>query len=147
MAGELAASLPKVRGRVQAGAKLAPTTWFRVGGPAEVLMRPADEDDLADFLRALPEAIEVFVIGAASNLIVRDGGVNGVVVRLGGSFGEVRVEADALVAGAAALDTTVAETAAAAGLSGMVLVTTTSSRAVTLDRRSMAGLEKMGCVQ
>ncbi len=112
-------SLPALRGRVQAGAPLAPVTWFRVGGAAEILVRPADDADLAEFLRELPLDIPVTAIGAASNLIVRDGGVNGVVVRLMRGFGMVAVEADGIVAGAAALDMTVAEHAAAAGLAGL----------------------------
>jgi UDP-N-acetylmuramate dehydrogenase len=111
--------LPKLRGRAQADALLAPTTWFRVGGPAEVLVRPADADDLCAFLAALPPEIEVTPIGAASNLIVRDRGVQGVVVRLARGFNEITVEPDGVVAGAAALDVTVAEHAAAAGLAGL----------------------------
>jgi UDP-N-acetylmuramate dehydrogenase len=111
--------LPPLRGRVQADMVLAPTTWFRVGGPAEVLIRPADVDDLRAFLHALPLEIPVTAIGAASNLIVRDGGVRGVVVRLARGFGAVEVESDGVVAGAAALDVTVAEHAAAAGLAGL----------------------------
>lgn len=115
-----AARLPPLRGRVQAGAPLAPTTWFRVGGPAEWLARPADLDDLLRLLRELPDAVPLTVIGAASNLIVRDGGVPGVVVRLAPrGFGAVEAEAGGVVAGAAALDATVAEHAAAAGLAGL----------------------------
>ena len=98
---------------------LAPQTWFRVGGPAEALVRPADADDLAGFLRALPHDVPVTVLGAASNLIVRDGGVHGVVVKLARGFADIVVEADGIIAGAAALDMTVAEHAAAAGLTGL----------------------------
>ncbi|MBX6742595.1 MAG: UDP-N-acetylmuramate dehydrogenase [Acetobacteraceae bacterium] len=112
-------AIPAIRGRVQAGAILAPFTWFRVGGPAEWLVRPADAEDLVMLLRDLPAGMPLTVIGAASNLIIRDGGLPGVVVRLGGSFGGVSVEADGVVAGAAALDVTVAEHAAAAGLGGL----------------------------
>jgi UDP-N-acetylmuramate dehydrogenase len=113
-------AIPAIRGRVQAGAALAPSTWFRVGGPAEWLVRPADAEDLVALLRDLPEGTPVTALGAASNLILRDGGLPGVVVRLGGAaFGRVEVEADGLVAGAAALDATVAEHAAAAGLGGL----------------------------
>jgi UDP-N-acetylmuramate dehydrogenase len=119
MTGTLATRLPPIRGRVQPEAMLGPATWFRVGGPAEVLVRPADADDLADLLRALPHDVPVVTIGAASNLIVRDGGVRGVVVRLARGFGEITVEDDGVVAGAAALDATVAEHAAAAGLAGL----------------------------
>jgi UDP-N-acetylmuramate dehydrogenase len=115
----LAEMLPPLRGRVQAGAPLAPFTWFRVGGPAEVLLRPADVEDLCTALAALPDEVPVTPIGAASNLIVRDGGVPGVVVRLARGFGAIEIEADGVIAGAAALDVTVAEHAAAAGLSGL----------------------------
>lgn len=113
-------SLPPVRGRATAGAPLAPFTWFRAGGPAEVLVRPADADDLATLLAGLPPEMPISVIGAASNLIIRDGGIPGVVIRLGGrGFGTVAVEDGAVLAGAAALDVTVAEAAAAAGLAGL----------------------------
>ena len=112
-------ALPKLRGRVQADAALAPFTWFRVGGPAETLVRPADAADLCDFLGALSHEVNVVAIGAASNLIVRDGGVPGVVIRLARGFSEVTVEPDGVVAGAAVLDTTLAEHAAAAGLAGL----------------------------
>jgi len=111
--------LPPVRGRLVADAPLGPMTWFRVGGPAEVLFRPADEDDLADFLAACPADIPVTVIGVASNLLVRDGGVPGVVIRLGGAFAHVRVEGELIHAGAGALDLTVAKTAQEAGLAGL----------------------------
>ena len=112
-------TLPPLKGRVQADAPLAPATWFRVGGPAEALVRPASPADLARFLGALPLELPVTVLGAASNLIVRDGGIPGVVIRLARGFGEVAVEADGVVAGAAALDAIVAEHAAAAGLAGL----------------------------
>jgi UDP-N-acetylmuramate dehydrogenase len=116
--------LPALRGRVQADAMLAPSTWFRVGGPAEALVRPADVDDLCAFLGALPHGVPVIAIGAASNLIVRDGGVPGVVVKLARGFNAIAVSEDGpdgagVVAGAAALDVTVAEHAAAAGLAGL----------------------------
>jgi UDP-N-acetylmuramate dehydrogenase len=117
--GTLAEILPPLRGRVQAEAPLGRHTWFRVGGPAELLVRPADVDDLASLLQALPPPVPVTVIGAASNLIVRDGGIFGVVVRLARGFSDVVAEADGVVAGAGALDVTVAETAAAAGLAGL----------------------------
>src|SRR5690349_16937085 len=112
-------AIPAIRGRVQAGAPLAPFTWFRVGGPAEWLVRPADAEDLVTLLAGLPAGMPLTVLGAASNLIVRDGGLPGVVLRLGGAFGQVMVEPDGLVAGAAALDVTVAQHAAAAGLAGL----------------------------
>ncbi len=112
-------TLPTLRGRVQPNAALAPFTWFRVGGPADALVRPADAADLAQFLQALPLDIPVHVIGACSNLIIRDGGLPGVVIRLARGFGATTVEADGVIAGAAALDVTVAEHAAAAGLTGL----------------------------
>ncbi|KAA2215297.1 UDP-N-acetylmuramate dehydrogenase [Teichococcus oryzae] len=119
MAEEFPQSLPPLRGRVQAAAPLAPFTWFRTGGPAEWLVRPADVDDLLLLLRDRPSAMPVTVIGAASNLLVRDGGVRGIVVKLARGFSDISVEADGIVAGAAALDATVAEHAAAAGLAGL----------------------------
>ncbi|MSP00271.1 MAG: UDP-N-acetylmuramate dehydrogenase [Acetobacteraceae bacterium] len=112
-------ALPSIRGRVQANAPLAPFTWFRAGGEAEFLVRPADTDDLATLLRGLPATTPVQVIGAASNLIVRDGGLPGVTIRLARGFSTIAVEPDGVIAGAAALDLTVAETAAAAGLTGL----------------------------
>jgi len=111
--------LPHIRGRVQANAPLAPFTWFRCGGKAEVLVRPADANDLATLLRGLPSTTPVQVIGAASNLIVRDGGLPGVTIRLARGFSTIVPEPDGVIAGAAALDLTVAETAAAAGLTGL----------------------------
>ena len=119
MAALLSASWPSLRGRMQADAPLAPFTWFRAGGRAEVLVRPADADDLADFLGALANEVPVHVIGACSNLIVRDGGLPGVTIRLARGFSAIVTEADGIVAGAAALDVTVAEHAAAAGLTGL----------------------------
>jgi UDP-N-acetylmuramate dehydrogenase len=114
--------MPLLRGRAQADAPLGPATWFRVGGPAEILVRPADIADLAAFLAALPYDIPVLAIGAASNLIVRDGGVHGVVIRLARGFGGIEVESDGVIAGAAALDVTVAEHAAIAGLAGIAFL-------------------------
>lgn len=111
--------LPPVRGRLTAGAPLASMSWFRVGGPAEVLFKPADAEDLAVFLEAKPADLPVTVIGVGSNLLVRDGGVAGVVIRLGRGFAGVEVRQDRLHAGAGALDSTVAATAAQAGLGGL----------------------------
>lgn len=115
------AAPPPLRGRVQADAPLAPVTWFRVGGPAQWLVRPADVDDLLLLLlRDLPDDMPLTVIGAASNLIVRDGGVRGVVLKLAGrAFGAIEADGEGILAGAAALDATVAEHAAAAGLGGL----------------------------
>jgi UDP-N-acetylmuramate dehydrogenase len=115
----LVEGLPALRGRATAKAALAPFTWFRAGGAAEILVRPADADDLAKFLHELPHEIPVQVIGACSNLIVRDGGLTGVTVRLARGFSAIAPEAGGIVAGAAALDVTVAEHAAAAGLTGL----------------------------
>lgn len=112
-------AIPALRGRIRAGVPLAPLTWFRVGGPAEWLVRPADAADLVTLLAGISPAMPLTVLGAASNLIIRDGGLPGVALRLGGGFAEVAVEADGVVAGAAALDVTVAEHAAAAGLAGL----------------------------
>ena len=112
-------SLPKLRGRVQPNAPLAPYTWFRAGGGAELLVRPADADDLAALLRELPHQVPVHVIGACSNLIVRDGGLPGVTIRLARGFSAISIEAGGITAGAAALDVTVADHAAAAGLTGV----------------------------
>ncbi len=89
---KLLARLPKPRGRIEANAPLADLTWFRVGGPAEVLFTPADEDDLAQMLKATPAEVPVYVIGVGSNLLVRDGGVPGMVIRLGKGFGETTLE-------------------------------------------------------
>ena len=100
--------MPASRGRVQEAAVLAPMTWFRVGGPAEVLVRPADANDLSAFLSALPLEVPVTTIGAASNLIIRDGGIAGVVIRLARGFGDITIEGDGIIAGAAALDAVVA---------------------------------------
>ncbi|MBR0653880.1 UDP-N-acetylmuramate dehydrogenase [Plastoroseomonas arctica] len=115
----LAATLPPLRGRVQHDVALAPFTWFRVGGPADVLVRPADVDDLLVLLRDMPGAMPLTVLGAASNLLIRDGGIRGVALRLARGFSAIDVEADGIVAGAAALDVTLAETAAASGLAGL----------------------------
>jgi len=117
---ELRATMPKLRGRLLANESLAPLTWFRVGGPAQVLFTPADEDDLAYFLKHLPRELPVYVVGVGSNLIVRDGGISGVVIRLSPrAFGEVSAEGDSVVAGTAALDKRVAEAAASANIGGL----------------------------
>jgi UDP-N-acetylmuramate dehydrogenase len=113
------AAFAGLRGRAQFDALLGPTTWFRVGGPAEVLVRPADAKDLAAFLRALPLEVPVRVLGACSNIIVRDGGLPGVTLRLARGFTAIVPDKTGLVAGAGALDVTVAEHAAAAGLAGL----------------------------
>ncbi len=110
---DLKAAMPQLRGRLLANQSLAELTWFRVGGPAQVLFTPADEDDLAYFMKALPPELPVTVVGVGSNLIVRDGGMPGVVIRLSPrGFGEVSADGDMVSAGTAALDKRVAETAA-----------------------------------
>ena len=111
-----AAALPAVRGRLTAGRALADLTWLRVGGPADWLFQPADELDLAQFLRDLDPAIPVFPMGVGSNLIVRDGGIRGVVVRLGRAFADISIDGTRVRAGAAALGSRVAQQAARAGL-------------------------------
>src|SRR3954447_11770453 len=117
---DLKAAMPKLRGRLLANQSLAELTWFRVGGPAQVLFTPADEDDLAYFLASLPNELPVIVVGVGSNLIVRDGGIPGVVIRLSPrAFGDTAAEGDIVAAGAAALDKRVAETAAAADIGGL----------------------------
>jgi UDP-N-acetylmuramate dehydrogenase len=117
---DLQAAMPELRGRLLANESLAPLTWFRVGGPAQVLFTPADEDDLAYFLANLPDEFPVTVVGVGSNLIARDGGMPGVVIRLSPrGFGETGAEGDIVRAGTAALDKRVAETAAAANIGGL----------------------------
>jgi UDP-N-acetylmuramate dehydrogenase len=124
MAAELARPrlidrLPRVRGRLTENAPLAPVTWFRVGGAAEIMFRAADIEDLAAFLAAKPKEIPVTVIGVASNLVVRDGGIEGVVVRLGRGFVEMIAEGSTIEVGAGALDLNVALAGAQAGITGL----------------------------
>jgi UDP-N-acetylmuramate dehydrogenase len=111
--------LPSVRGRYSEASPLSRVTWFGVGGPADVMFRPADRDDLAEFLTGKPADVPVTVIGVGSNLLVRDGGIAGVVIRLGKGFVEVTCEGERVRAGAGALDANVARTAAEAGLEGL----------------------------
>jgi UDP-N-acetylmuramate dehydrogenase len=111
--------LPRIRGRMSENASLADITWFRVGGPAEVMVRPEDAADLARFLRGKPKDIPVTVVGVGSNLLVRDGGVPGVVVRLGRGFAGIETRPDGLRVGAAALDVNVALAAREASLEGL----------------------------
>jgi UDP-N-acetylmuramate dehydrogenase len=108
--------MPETRGVLTPDRSLADLTWMRVGGPADWLFQPADAEDLAAFLAALDPSIAVFPMGVGSNLIVRDGGIRGVVIRLGRGFNEIRIEGDRVIAGAAALDAHVARKAADAGL-------------------------------
>src|SRR5712672_483493 len=117
---DLKAAMPGLRGRLLANQSLAELTWFRVGGPAQVLFTPSDQDDLGYFLAQLPRELLVYVVGVGSNLIVRDGGLPGVVIRLGPrGFGETSASRDIVSAGAAALDKRVAEAAAAANIGGL----------------------------
>ena len=114
------AAAPDLRGRLLAEQPLADLTWFRVGGPAEVLFTPADEEDLAHLLAALEPGVPVTVIGLGSNLIVRDGGVPGVVIRLGGkAFGGIAIDGDTLTVGTAVPDMRLAKAAAEAGIDGL----------------------------
>ena len=108
--------LPETRGTLTLDRPLDSLTWMRVGGPADVLFQPADADDLAAFLKALDPSVPVFVMGVGSNLIVRDGGIRGVVIRMGRGFNGVEIDGDTVTAGAAALDAHVARKAADAGL-------------------------------
>ena len=112
-------ALPPVRGTYIYDAPLRDLVWFRVGGPAEVLFRPADADDLATFLAARQPGQPVSVIGVGSNLLVRDGGIPGVVVRLPAAFGKIEAKGTRVRAGAAALDATVARASADAGIAGL----------------------------
>ena len=120
LAADLKARLPQLRGRLMSNPPLAELTWFRVGGPAQVLFMPEDEADLAYFLGRLPPEIPVTVVGLGSNLIVRDGGVPGVVIRLGRGFGEVKVEEGTRIrAGTAVPDVKVSRAAQEAAITGL----------------------------
>lgn len=115
--------LPRARGRFEVNFPLAPLTWFRVGGPAEVLFTPADEPDLGEFLKETPREIQVYVIGVGSNLLVRDGGVPGVVIRLGRGFGEIAAEPDHRIrVGAAVPDVRVARFALDHGIGALTFL-------------------------
>src|ERR1700736_5964531 len=137
---DLKAAMPQLRGRLLPNQSLAELTWFRVGGPAQILFTPSDADDLAYFLAHLPGEVPVYVVGVGSNLIVRDGGMPGVVIRLGPrGFGETSADGDIVSAGAAALDKRVAETAAAANISGLEFffgIPRTLGGAAALDARA-----------
>jgi UDP-N-acetylmuramate dehydrogenase len=115
--------LPRVRGSLVAGRGMADLTWLRVGGPADWLFQPADEEDLIGFLAELDPSVQVFPLGVGSNLIVRDGGIEGVVIRLGRGFNGVSVSGDTISAGSAALDARIARHAAAAGVDLAFLAT------------------------
>ncbi len=120
MSSDLSTRLPEVRGKYIPNQSMAALTWFRVGGPADVLFLPQDVDDLATFLRGTPHDVPLTVVGVGSNLLVRDGGIDGVVIRLGKGFASISAEDGArLRAGTAALDLSVAKAAAEAGIAGL----------------------------
>lgn len=138
----LPAELPPVRGVLRRDVEMAPLTWLRVGGPARVVLNPADIPDLADFLAKLDPAVPVLPMGVASNLLLRDGGFPGVVVRFGGPLASIEVENDLLIAGAGALDQRVAQAAQRAGLSGlefMIGVPGTVGGAVRMNAGAFGG--------
>lgn len=116
----LMTTLPNVRGKLKAGAPLAPLVWFKSGGNAEVLFEPADRDDLVDYLKGLDSETPVMALGLGSNMIVRDGGVPGVTVRLGKAFSKIgRVDETALKCGGGASGILVSSTARDAGIAGL----------------------------
>lgn len=119
---DLAARLPDLRGRMLANQTLADLTWFRVGGPAQVLFMPEDESDLAYFLQNIPADLPVMVIGLGSNMIVREGGVPGVVIRLGRGFNDITVDGMRIRAGTAVPDVKVARTAQENGIAGLAFL-------------------------
>jgi UDP-N-acetylmuramate dehydrogenase len=119
IAPDLKTKMPQLRGRLLANQSLAELTWFRVGGPAQLLFMPENESDLAYFLANLPADIAVTVIGLGSNLIVRDGGVSGAVIRLGRGFSEIKIEDTCIRAGAAVPDVKIARAAQEAGIAGL----------------------------
>src|SRR5262245_24975883 len=119
---DLKARMPELRGRLLANQSLGEFTWFRVGGPAQAFFMPEDENDLAYFLRNLASEVPATVIGAGSNLIVRDGGVEGVVIRLGRGFNDVTIEDHRVTACTAMLDVMVARAAQAAGVAGLAFL-------------------------
>ena len=117
---DFADAFPDLRGRLKANAPLADITWFRVGGPAELLFQPADEADLGYFLQAAPADLPVTIIGLGSNLLVRDGGIGGVVIRLGRGFSNIAIEEESRIrVGAAVPDVKLARAAADAGIGGL----------------------------
>ena len=112
-------ALPLTRGRVRAGADLSKTNWFGVGGSAELLFRPEDTDDLMIMLKGIPRSIPVTVLGAASNVIIRDGGIEGLVIRLGKGFAECTAQNDRIIVGAASLSFNAASLAQQNGIGGL----------------------------
>ncbi|MCX7324720.1 MAG: UDP-N-acetylmuramate dehydrogenase [Hyphomicrobiales bacterium] len=146
LASRLAALMPALRGRLVAGQLLGPLTWFRVGGPAEALFTPADEADLSYFMAQVPADVPVYPLGVGSNMIVRDGGVRGVVIRLSPrGFGQVSTADNMVTAGAAALDKRVAEAAASASVGGLEFffgIPGTIGGAVTMNAGANGGETK-----
>jgi len=118
----LLSRLPAVRGKLMENAPMKDQTWFGVGGPAEVLFKPEDADDLAVFLKGCPTDVPLTILGAASNTLIRDGGIEGVVIKLGPAFAKIAQEGNSLIAGAAAMDMNVARAAQKAGLSGLAFL-------------------------
>src|SRR5690625_3776603 len=128
MAGDQATVLPEVRGRIERNRKLAPLSWLRAGGPAEIFFMPADREDLAEFLAALDPSVPVMPLGVCSNLIIRDGGLKGVAIRLGRAFNTVEaLPGHRIRAGAAALDAHVARRAAEFGIASLEFLRTIPS--------------------
>src|SRR5690348_5372019 len=119
---ELKAAMAQLRGRLLANQSLAELTWFRVGGPAQVLFMPEDEADLSYFLAHMPADVPLTIVGLGSNLIVRDSGVPGVTIRLGRGFNEIAVDGLAVRAGTAAPDIRVARAAQEAGIAGLAFL-------------------------
>ncbi|MCX5614362.1 UDP-N-acetylmuramate dehydrogenase [Bombella saccharophila] len=119
-----AAPFQPLRGRLKANVPLAPRSWFRTGGQADWLFVPQDEEDLATALQQSPPDMPLTVLGACSNIIIRDGGLAGLTLRLAGGFAQIEADGDGLIAGAAALDSSVAETAARAGMAGFAFLST-----------------------
>ena len=122
LAERLAATMPELRGTLRAGVPLAPLTWFKTGGPAETFFAPAGEDDLAYFLSRCDRSVPVTVIGLGSNLLVRDGGIDGVVIQLGKSFAAITVDGTEVSAGAGVADVKLASGAAQAGIAGLAFL-------------------------
>ena len=122
LAEDLGLAMPRLRGELRAHAPLAPLTWFKTGGPAEAFFQPSDEDDLSYFLARCDASIPVLVIGAGSNLLVRDGGLDGVMIQLGKPFAGIAVDGETIATGAAVPDVKLASAAAQAGIAGLAFL-------------------------
>lgn len=122
LAEDIESTMPRLRGELRAHVPLAPLTWFKTGGPAEAFFQPADEDDLAYFLSRCDASIPVLVVGLGSNLLVRDGGIDGVVIQLGKPFATIAVDGETVAAGAAVPDVKLASAAAQAGIAGLAFL-------------------------